>query len=103
MAWYVEHRGEIRANLSGLPVSEIRPQEKGGSTAANPTTGAEMAADYDRLGHCLPESEGKTTISVFVDRLSKMFTLLHARRKYQRKNTPSSSSIMCLNIMVYRK
>ena len=51
VAWYVEHRGRIRVILSGLPVGEIRPQEKGGSIAANPTTGAEMATDYDRLGH----------------------------------------------------
>ena len=47
----MEHRGRIRANLSGLPVSEIRPQEKGRSTAANPTTGAEMAVDYNRPNH----------------------------------------------------
>ena len=51
VAWYVEHRGRIRAILSGLPIGEIRPQEEGGSTAANPTTGAEMAVDYDRPGH----------------------------------------------------
>ena len=25
VAWYVEHRGRIRAILSGLPVGEIRP------------------------------------------------------------------------------
>ena len=25
VAWYVEHRGRIRANLSGLPVGKIRP------------------------------------------------------------------------------
>ena len=51
VAWYVEHRGGIRSILSGLPVGEIRPQEKGGCTAANFTTRAEMAADYDRLGY----------------------------------------------------
>ena len=47
VAWYVEHRGGIRAILSGLLVGKIRPQEKGGSAAANPTTGAEMAAHHD--------------------------------------------------------
>ena len=51
VAWYVERRGRIRAILSGLPVDKIRPQEKGGRAAANPTTGAEMAADHDRPGH----------------------------------------------------
>ena len=51
VAWYVEHRGRIHAILSGLSVGEIRPQEKGVSTAANPTTGAEMVANYYRLGH----------------------------------------------------
>ena len=51
VAWYVEHRGRIRAIMSNLPIGEIRPQEKGGSTTANPITGAEMAADYDRPGY----------------------------------------------------
>ena len=51
VAWYVEHCGGIRVILSGLPIGGIRPQEKDGSIAANPTTGAEMAADYDRPGH----------------------------------------------------
>ena len=50
-AWYVERRGRIRAILFGLPVGEIRPQEKGGSIATNPTTGAEMVANYNRPGH----------------------------------------------------
>ena len=50
VAWYVEHRGKIHAILSSLPIGEIRPQEKGGSTATNPTTGAEMAVDYDGPG-----------------------------------------------------
>ena len=47
----MEHRGRIRAMLSGLPVGEIRPQEKGGSAAANPTTRAEMAVDHYKPGH----------------------------------------------------
>ena len=51
VAWYVEHRGRIRAILSGLPIGEIRPQEKGGSAAANPITRAEMAADHYRSSH----------------------------------------------------
>ena len=51
MAWYVKHCGRIRAILSGLPLGEFRPQEKGGSTVANPTTGVEMAANRDRTSH----------------------------------------------------
>ena len=51
VVWYVEHRGRICAILSGLLVGEIRPQKKGGCTVANPTTRAEMAADYDRPGY----------------------------------------------------
>ena len=51
VAWYVEDRVRIRAILSGLPIGEIRPQEKGGSTVANPTTRVEMAADYNRPSH----------------------------------------------------
>ena len=51
VAWYVEHRGRICANLSGLPIGEIRPQEKSGSIVANPTIGVEMAANYNRPGH----------------------------------------------------
>ena len=51
VASYVERRGRIRAILSGLPVDKIRPQEKGGRDAANPTTRVEMAADHDRPGH----------------------------------------------------
>ena len=51
VAWYVEHRGRIRANLSGLPVGKIRPQEKGGFIIAHPPARKKMAADYDRLGH----------------------------------------------------
>ena len=51
VAWYMECRRGMRVILSGLPVGEIRPQEKGGSIAVNPTIGVEMAIDYDRLGH----------------------------------------------------
>ena len=47
----MEHRGRIRAILSGLPIGEIRPQGKCRSTAANPTTGAEILVDYNRSGY----------------------------------------------------
>ena len=47
----MEHRGRICVILYGLPVGEIRPQEKGRSDAANPTTRAEMVANYYRPGH----------------------------------------------------
>ena len=51
VAWYVEHSGRIRAILSGLPIGEIRPQEKGGSAAANPITETQMAVDHYRPDH----------------------------------------------------
>ena len=51
VAWYVEHRGSIHAILSGLPIGKIRPQEKDGSILANPTTRAEMVANYNRPDH----------------------------------------------------
>ena len=53
MAWYVEHRGRIRAILSGLLVGEIRPKEESGCAVANPTIGEEMVVDIDRSGYKL--------------------------------------------------
>ena len=51
VAWYVEHRGRIRAILSGLPVGEIRPLEEGESAPANPTIGTEVVACHYRHGY----------------------------------------------------
>ena len=50
VAWYVEHRGRIRANLSILLVGETRPQEKVGLVATYPPARMQVAANCDRSG-----------------------------------------------------
>ena len=67
----MEHHGRIHAILSGLLADEIKPQQKGGNAVANPTIRKEMAANHYRLID-LSESDKKITITVFMDRLSKM-------------------------------
>ena len=49
----MEHRGKICVIMFGLPIGEIRPQEEGGSAAANPTTREEMTIDHYRPDHRL--------------------------------------------------
>ena len=51
----------------------------------------------------LPESEGKTAIAVFMDRLFKMVDFALCTKEISAEKYASSSSIMCLNIMVYWK
>ena len=51
----------------------------------------------------LPESERKPPSPYLWIVSQRWFTLLYVPRKSQRKNTPSSSLIMCLNIIVYQK
>ena len=51
----------------------------------------------------LPESDGKTAIAIFVDRLSKMVHFAPCTKEISVEKYASSSSIMCSSIMVYRK
>ena len=70
VAWYVEHRGRIRAILSSLLVGEIRPLEEGGVLQPIPLLERKWQQITTTLFTDLLESDGKTAIAVFVDRLS---------------------------------
>ena len=76
---YVEHRGRIRAILSGhvrsCPVCQLVKSDhrkKAGALQPIPLLEWKWQQITTDLVTNLPESEGKTAIAVFVDRLSKM-------------------------------
>ena len=79
VAWYNEHRGRIRAILSGhvrsCPVCQLVKSDhrkKAGTLQPIPLPERKWQEITTDLVTYLPKSEGKTAIVVFVDCLSKM-------------------------------
>ena len=51
----------------------------------------------------LPESDGYTTIEVFIDKLTNMVHFSHAKKKLMPWNIPGSSWTQCLDYMASQK
>lgn len=77
MGWY----NRLCAILSNMPTYEVRQLEEDQCFVANSIAKESMAANQYGLGDSFPESDGKTNIAIFIDRLTKIVHLVFCTKE----------------------